>query len=135
MTDLRPLKKGLSKPPTMQLNPEILLRALKKAARGIPGFQLDRKEKIDVSTQLERYLTGYSETLEEESLKNCFPYLNCRILAADMKKACKNNRRQMEQLQEMIQADKEKNIINHSPQEAQENGISTVYQESICART
>ena len=33
------------------LNPEILLRALKKAARGIPGFQLDRKEKIDVSTQ------------------------------------------------------------------------------------
>ena len=29
------------------LNPEILLRALKKAARGIPGFQLDRKEKID----------------------------------------------------------------------------------------
>lgn len=85
------------------LNPEILLRALKKAARGIPGFQLDRKEKIDVSTQLERYLTGYSETLEEEGLKNCFPYLNCRILAADMKKACKNNRRQMEQLQEMIQ--------------------------------
>ena len=71
------------------LNPEILLRALKKAARGIPGFQLDRKEKIDVSTQLERYLTGYSETLEEESLKNCFPYLNCRILAADMKKHVK----------------------------------------------
>lgn len=85
------------------LNPEILLRALKKAARGIPGFQLDRKEKIDVSTQLERYLTGYSETLEEEGLKNCFPYLNCRILAADMKKACKNNRRQMEQLQEFVQ--------------------------------
>lgn len=30
-------------------------------------------------------------------------------------------------------ADKEKNIINHSPQEAQENGISTVYQEvNLC---
>lgn len=29
--------------------------------------------------------------------------------------------------------DKEKNIINHSPQEAQENGISTVYQEvNLC---
>ena len=62
------------------LNPEILLRALKKAARGMPGFQLDRKEKIDVSTQLERYLTGYSETLEEESLKNCFPYRTAGFL-------------------------------------------------------
>lgn len=85
------------------LNPEILLRALKKAARNIPGFQLDRKEKVDIGTQLERYLTGYSETLEEEGLKNCFPYLNYRIFAVDMKKACKNNRRQMEQLQEMLQ--------------------------------
>lgn len=85
------------------LNPEILIRALKKAARSIPGFQLDKKVKVDVSTQLERYLTGYSETLEEEGLKNYFPYLNYRILAVDMKKACKNNRRQMEQLQEMLQ--------------------------------
>lgn len=85
------------------LNPEILLRALKKAARSIPGFQLDRKESVDINTQLERYLTGYQDTLEEDGLKNCFPYLNYRILAVDMKKACKNNRRQMEQLQEMFQ--------------------------------
>lgn len=85
------------------LNPEILLRALKKAARGIPGFQLDRQEEMDVNIQLERYLTGYQEGLDEEGLKSNFPYLNYRIVAVDMKKACKNNRRQMEQLQEMFQ--------------------------------
>lgn len=85
------------------LNPEILLRALKKAADSIPGFQLDCRENIDINTQLERYLTGYQDALEEEGLKNSFPYLNYRILAVDMKKACRNNSRQMEQLQEMLE--------------------------------
>lgn len=86
------------------LNPEILLRALKKAVRSIPGFRLERQDEgVSVKIRLERYLTGYQNEIEEEGLKQCFPYMHFRILAADMKKGCRNNRRQMDQLQELLQ--------------------------------
>lgn len=85
------------------LNPEILLHALKKAVRSIPGFQLERQDSdVSAKIQLERYLSGYEMELDKE-LVQCFPYMSYRILAADMKKACKNNRRQMDQLQELLQ--------------------------------
>lgn len=86
------------------LNPEILLHALKKAAHSIPGLHLERRGKdVSAKLQLERYLAGYEMKLEEKDLKENFPYMHYRILAADMKKACKNNRRHMDQLQEIFQ--------------------------------
>lgn len=51
------------------LNPEILLRALKKAVSSIPGFHLDHQEQISAKIQLERYLTGYQDELDEDGLE------------------------------------------------------------------
>lgn len=85
------------------LNPEILLQILKKAARDIPGLCLEQQdESVSVKIQLERYLMGYEVKLGED-LKQYFPYMNYRIMAVDMKKACKNNRHQMDQLQELFE--------------------------------
>lgn len=84
------------------LNPQILLRALKKAVRSIPGFHLERQEgDVSVKIRLERFLSGYETELED--VKQCFPHMCFRILAANMKKACKNNKRQMDQLQDQLQ--------------------------------
>lgn len=84
------------------LNPEILLRALKKAAAGIPGFSLDRRESVALETQMERYLTGYQDTILETEYKERFPYMQFRILAGNMKKACGSNTRQWEKTQELM---------------------------------
>ena len=84
------------------LNPEILLRALKKAAAGIPGFSLDRRESVALETQMERYLTGYQDTILETEYKERFPYMPFRILAGNMKKACGSNTRQWEKAQELM---------------------------------
>lgn len=84
------------------LNPEILLRALKKAAAGIPGFSLDRRESVALETQMERYLTGYQDTILEKEYKERFPYMQFRILAGNMKKACGSNTRQWEKAQELM---------------------------------
>ena len=84
------------------LNPEILLRALKKAAAGIPGFSLDRRESVALETQMERYLTGYQDTILETEYKERFPYMQFRILAGNMKKACGSNTRQWEKAQELM---------------------------------
>lgn len=84
------------------LNPEILLRALKKAAAGIPGFSLDRRESVALETQMERYLTGYQDTILETEYKERFPYMQFRILVGNMKKACGSNMRQWEKAQELM---------------------------------
>lgn len=84
------------------LNPEILLRALKKAAAGIPGFSLDRRESVALETQMERYLTGYQDSISEAEYKERFPYMQFRVLAGNMKKSCGNNTRQWDKVQEIL---------------------------------
>lgn len=84
------------------LNPELLLHSLRKAAGSIPGFSLDRRESVALETQIERVLTGYQETISKEEWKERLPHTHCCILAFNMKKACGNNTRQCEKVQEIM---------------------------------
>lgn len=84
------------------LNPEILLKALEKAVRNIPGMKLDKQNGLSENQQLERYLTGFQKTLDMDSIKARFPYMQYVIMAIDLKTACENNRRLVERVRNWI---------------------------------
>lgn len=84
------------------LNPEILLSALNKAVRNIPGMHLNKQEEVSVHRHLERYLTGYQDTLDVSMFNDKFPYMQYCIMAIDLKIACDNNKRLMERIGDWV---------------------------------
>lgn len=84
------------------LEPQILLKTLKKAAKNIPGFQLHQEQKGSYGNILERILSGYQETVDEEAFKKVFPYSQFRILAINLKTICGNRKMRMAKVEEEI---------------------------------
>lgn len=84
------------------LNPENLLEALQKAARRIPGMQLRKKEKGSVQSQLERYISGFQEKLDEMICVKYFPDTLYCIVGIDLKKFCLGQKDKMMEIREYI---------------------------------
>ena len=70
------------------LNPESLLETLKKAAGRIPGFRLKRKAGVSCAGQLERFLSGFANRLDETLFVSVFPHTLYRILAVNLRDCC-----------------------------------------------
>lgn len=84
------------------LNPEILLSTLKKVAGKIPGMELERKEIDSVQSQMERFLCGYQEKLDEALFVEYFPHTLYRLLGINLKKVCGNQKDKIASVQESI---------------------------------
>lgn len=84
------------------LNPEILLSTLKKMAGKIPGMELERKEIDSVQSQMERFLCGYQEKLDEALFVEYFPHTLYRLLGINLKKVCGNQKDKIASVQESI---------------------------------
>lgn len=84
------------------LSPAILLGALQKAVRNIPGFKLNKAEEISLTKQLERYLSGYQDRLNRNLFADSFPHPCFRILGINLKCACGNNRKQTERIMDWM---------------------------------
>lgn len=68
------------------LNEEELLNVLEKAAQKIPGYK--RKEKsegINYAAEMERYLIGMSQELDEVAFSQIFPYSHFHIFGMRIK--------------------------------------------------
>ena len=74
------------------LNPENLLDTLKKAAGRIPGFELTQKNGSSVSGQIERYLMGFTDRLDEAVFARIFPNTLYRLLGVSLKECCRGHR-------------------------------------------
>ena len=84
------------------LNPENLLGTLKKAVRKIPGMELEKNEKGSLQSQLERFLSGYQEKLDEVLFVEYFPHTLYRLLGINLKKLCGNQKDKMAEVRESI---------------------------------
>lgn len=85
------------------LNPEILLKALKKIVENIPGMKLRKNEKLSYTSQIERFILGYQNKLEESVFAQCFPHTLYRLFAINLKTLCNNQKNKLTKMQEMIQ--------------------------------
>lgn len=70
------------------LNPEILLKTLKKAASGIAGLQLHTQDELPYASQVERVLLGYKDKLDEFTFVDVFPNTLYRLFAIDLRELC-----------------------------------------------
>lgn len=70
------------------LNPESLLKTLKKAAGRIPGLKLKRVGEGSCVNQLERYLMGFADRLDETAFAGVFPNTLYRLLAVNLRRCC-----------------------------------------------
>lgn len=84
------------------LDPQSLLKTLKKAAKNIPGFQLRQEKKVSYGSALERILSGYQENIDENMFKDVFPYSQFRILAINLKTICGSRKMRMAKIEEEI---------------------------------
>lgn len=85
------------------LEPQSLLKTLKKAAKNIPGFQLHPERTVSYESILERVLSGYQEKLEETVFQEVFPYSQFRILAINLKLICGSRKLRMAKVEDEIQ--------------------------------
>lgn len=76
------------------LNPESLLKTLKKAAGRIPGLELKREDGVSSVTQLERFLTGFTDRLDEAAFAEVFPNTLFRLLAVNLRSCCDGRKKE-----------------------------------------
>lgn len=84
------------------LNPDNLLRTLQKAVSRIPGMELERNEKGSLKGQVERFLSGYQEKLDEVLFAECFPHTLYRVMGINLKKLCGNQKDKMLDVRESV---------------------------------
>lgn len=84
------------------LNPENLLGTLRKVVKKIPGLELEKNEKGSVQSQIERFLSGYQEKLEETLFAECFPHTLFRLMGINLKSLCGNHKDKMSDVRESI---------------------------------
>lgn len=84
------------------LNPEILLKALRRAAARIPGLELQTQSKIPYESQLEKLLLGYQDRLDEVTFVDVFSHTLFRLLAVDLRLGCGRKRSDMIAAREML---------------------------------
>ncbi|MDO5424094.1 MAG: response regulator [Eubacteriales bacterium] len=84
------------------LEPQILLKTLKKAAKNIPGFQLNARKQGLCASALGRILAGYQENVDENAWLEVFPHSQFQILAMNLKEICGNRKARIAQLENEI---------------------------------
>lgn len=84
------------------LNPEILLEVLQRAVKRIPGLELKRQEKGSMHSQMERFLNGYQDKLEETLFAEYFPHTLYRLMGINLKKLCGRDKERMFSAKESI---------------------------------
>lgn len=85
------------------LNPDILLKTLKKAAAGIAGLQLQAQEGIPYASQIERVLLGYKDKLDEITFVNVFPNMLYRLFAIDLRELCGQHKEEWLNVRQMVE--------------------------------
>lgn len=84
------------------LNPEILLKTLNKAARNIPGLVLRKDKEMSPEIQIERYLMGYQERLDEAFFVEVFPHTLYRMAGMNLKALCGSHKLTMDRIFDMV---------------------------------
>lgn len=85
------------------INPELLLKTLRKAVDRIPGLELTAKEAIPHARQLEKVLLGFQEKLNEITFVNMFPHTLYRVIAVDLRGVCGKKREDMVNARQIIE--------------------------------
>lgn len=85
------------------LNPDILLKALLKAAEKIPNLTLNVKKEVPHTSQVEKMLLGYKEKLDEIIFANFFPNTLYRLLAIDLSDLCGSYKKDMFAIKQMTE--------------------------------
>ena len=67
------------------LNPEDLLKALKKVANSIPTISLQNTKNLNVARHLSKYIMGFDIELDEKILKDEFPKPYFQLIATNKK--------------------------------------------------
>lgn len=86
------------------LNPEILLKTLRKAAGRIPGMQLKTQEEIPYASQVEKVLLGFKDKLDEMIFSEFFPNTLYRVMAVNLRNICGRNRSEIMESKEMMES-------------------------------
>lgn len=86
------------------LNPEILLKTLKKAADRIPGMKLHTSGEIPYASQVEKVLLGFKEKLDEAVFGSFFPNTLYRLCAVNLRDVCQRNRTEMMEARAIVEA-------------------------------
>lgn len=73
------------------LNPDILLKVLKKAVSRIPGMKLLTQQEVPYASQVESVLLGFQEKLNEVTFAQFFSNTLYRLIAVDLRKMCGGN--------------------------------------------
>ena len=85
------------------LNPESLLKTLKKAAGRIPGLKLKREGEGSCVNQLERYLMGFADRLDETAFAGVFPNTLYRLLAVNLRRCCDGRRKEFMSVKQRLE--------------------------------
>ncbi len=84
------------------LNPENLLEALNRTANKIPGLEIKKGDASSVQKQLERYMSGFEEEINELMIAEIFPHSMYRVFGCNLKKICANHKVEMVNVRKMI---------------------------------
>lgn len=83
------------------LNPEMLLKTLNHVAEKIPGMQIHKTMHTSYERQMEKYLLGHKERLEQTMSDGVFPYPMYRITGTNIACLCRGNRARMARVERM----------------------------------
>lgn len=85
------------------LNPQILLKTLNKVVRNIPGLLLEKDHEMSPASQIERYISGYQERINETILAKTLPYTLYRLAGINLKVLCDNYKSAMGRVFRMLE--------------------------------
>lgn len=103
------------------LNSESLLKTLRKAAERIPGLELKGNGGISCAGQLERFLMGFTDHLDEAAFADVFPNTLYRLFAVNLRNCCDGMKKEFfsvrQRLEEFFADKKEYSIVETFLQE------------------
>ena len=96
------------------LNPENLLKTLRKAAERIPGFRLQAQNDVSYKAQLERVLLGFKDRLDESVFANLFKNTLYRLFVLNVKDCLRGSTNDIFSVKRMVEdffAEKEEYVV------------------------
>lgn len=85
------------------INPELLIRTLKKAADRIPGFTFPVSGEASFESRAERILLGYHTEADSREFAEIFPYYLYRLLAVDLKRLCGSSKSEQNRARSLVE--------------------------------
>lgn len=86
------------------LNPDILLDTLKRAAGRIPGMKLENRKEVPYASQIEKFLLGFKEKLDEVTFAGYFSHTLFRLLALNVRETAGYKKEVMVSVQQRAEA-------------------------------